>query len=88
MSHRIIWSPSARRAISSTLPEPVAAAVWEFVTGALAENPHRVGKRLREPLDEAWSARRGQYRVLYEIDDERVAVTILTVDHRRDVYRP
>ena len=87
MTYRVRWSSAARRAIENTLPEPVAAAVWEFVNGALAENPHRVGKQLVGPLSGFWSARRGQYRVIYAIDQGRATVTIVTVDHRRDVYR-
>jgi mRNA-degrading endonuclease RelE of RelBE toxin-antitoxin system len=34
-----------------------------------------------------WRARRGEYRVRYEIDDERMIVKVLDVDHRRDAYR-
>jgi mRNA-degrading endonuclease RelE of RelBE toxin-antitoxin system len=83
----VAWTPTARRRFAR-LPESVAAAVLEFVYGALAENPHRVGKPLREPFEGSYSARRGEYRVVYEIDDGRVVVTLLTVDHRRDVYRP
>ncbi len=87
MSYRVRWSSAARRAVEHTLPEAVAAAVWEFVNGALWANPHRVGKPLVRELSGQWSARRGQYRVLYEIDDHEIVITIVTVNHRRDVYR-
>ena len=87
MTYRIRWASPARRAIEDSLPEAVAAAVWEFVTGALADNPHRVGKALHEPLGGLWSARRGQYRVIYAIDDNAQVVTIAAVDHRKDIYR-
>lgn len=87
MRYRIAWASPARRAIENDLPESVAAAVWEFVNGPLAENPQRVGKRLVGTLKGYWSARRGQYRVVYAIDDGRVVVTVVKVDHRRDVYR-
>lgn len=36
---------------------------------------------------EAWRIRVGDYRVVYEIDDERRQVTVIHVGHRRDVYR-
>jgi mRNA interferase RelE/StbE len=78
----------AARAIVEELPEAVSAAVIEFMTGALVEDPHRVGRALRNGLAGIFSARRGTYRVLYRIDDERREVTVLRVDHRRDVYRP
>jgi mRNA-degrading endonuclease RelE of RelBE toxin-antitoxin system len=87
LTYAVRWSSSARRAVEYGLPEPVAVAVWEFVNGPLAENPRRVGKPLRGRLAGRWSARRGQYRVIYEIEDEVVLVTIVAVDHRRDVYR-
>lgn len=87
MTFQVRWASPARRAIEHELPEAVAAAVWEFVVGPLADNPHRVGKPLRDPLAGFWSARRGQYRVIYAIDDDAHVVTIAAIDHRRDVYR-
>lgn len=87
MSYRILWSPTARRALAQGLPEAVAAAAFAFARGPLAANPHRVGKRLRPPLDDRFSARRGEYRVLYLIDDESGTVSVLTVERRRDAYR-
>ncbi|MCE7007682.1 type II toxin-antitoxin system RelE/ParE family toxin [Kibdelosporangium philippinense] len=79
---------SAARTIQHKLPEGVAAAVVVFITGTLLDNPHRAGKALRYELDGIRSARRGAFRVLYEIDDERREVTVLRVEHRADVYRP
>ena len=79
---------SAARTIQHKLPEGVAAAVIEFITGSLLENPHRVGKPLRYELDGVRSARRGAFRVLYEIDNVRREVIVLRVDHRADAYRP
>jgi len=79
---------SAARTIQHKLPEGVAAAVIEFITGSLSENPHRVGKVLRYELDGIRSARRGAFRVLYEINDAQRKVIVLRVDHRADVYRP
>ena len=70
-----------------TLPETVAIAAHEFIVGPLLDNPHRVGKRLHAPLDDRHSARRGTYRVIYRIDDERLTVSVLDVANRRDVYR-
>lgn len=76
----------ARRALTETLPESVAAAVWEFVSGPLLDKPHRVGKRLRFELEGHYSARRGQYRVIYSIDDHAVIVDVVKISHRGDAY--
>ena len=77
---------SAERQLSR-LPERVAAAVVEFMAGPLCENPRGVGHALQRKLAGLWSARRGAYRVVYEIDDQARLVTVLRIDHRLDVYR-
>jgi mRNA interferase RelE/StbE len=82
----LILTPPAIRAIKMGLPETVAAAVVEFLTGALINNPHRVGKPLRGDLTGIRSARRGTYRVLYRINEQDHEVVVLRVEHRRDVY--
>lgn len=58
-----------------------------FITGDLLDEPRRVGKPLGRELAGMFAARRGEYRVVYEIDDEAKTVTVLDVDHRRDIYR-
>jgi mRNA-degrading endonuclease RelE of RelBE toxin-antitoxin system len=80
-------TPTVRRELAETLPEAVAAAAYDFITGPLLEQPHRVGKRLLPPLSDRFSARRGTYRVIYRIDDEARVVTVVDIGHRRDVYR-
>jgi mRNA interferase RelE/StbE len=52
-----------------------------------AANPYRVGKPLLQPLAPRYSARRGEYRVLYLIGNDRVIVDITSVTHRADAYR-
>ena len=66
----------------------MAAAVVELITGPLPDNPRRLGVALRNELDGLWSVRRGTYRLVYRVDDDRREVVILRVGHRRDVYRP
>lgn len=72
VSHSVTWSRAAQRALARDVPESVAAAWLEFVLGALAENPQRVGKALRAPVAGLHSARRGDFRVTYRIEDELV----------------
>ena len=86
-NYELVLTPPARRALSDQLPEAVAAAVIDFLTTALVEQPRRVGKPLRAGLTGLWSARRGTYRVLYRIHDEPAEVVVVRIEHRRDVYR-
>lgn len=86
--YELVLTPPAVRAVQSRLPEAIATAVIEFLTGALLHNPHRVGGPLRGDLAGIHSARRGTYRVLYRINDERHEIVVLRIEHRGEVYRP
>ncbi len=55
--------------------------------GALADDPRRVDKPLVGQFAGMWSARRGDYRIVYEIDEDAHVVLVHRVQHRRDVYR-
>ena len=85
-SYKIDWAATALRSLDR-LPEKIATACVEFVYGGLAENPQRVGRALRFDLDGKHSARRGDFRVIYEIDEQQRGVTVIAIDHRSDVFR-
>ena len=53
---------------------------------ALADNPRPHGC-IKLTDREAWRIRVGDYRVIYEIDDNQLLVTVVQVGNRRDVYR-
>ena len=82
----IRWTPTTQRDLRR-LPEKVATAVVEFVYGSLSDNPERVGRELQLELAGRHAARRGDYRVTYQIDRPARVVVIMHVDHRADVYR-
>lgn len=86
--YNLIIARSAAKSLSAVLPEKIAHAVYEFITGPLLDKPRRVGKPLGPPLAPACSARRGAYRVLYFIDDATHTVKVTAVRHRADAYRP
>lgn len=71
----------------SSVPPRIIPAIVEFAYGGLAENPRHVGKPLKRELAGSYSARRGSYRILYDIDDQKQQVSILRVAHRADAYR-
>ncbi len=85
--YAVLLTPPARRALAEILPPSVAAAAWELITGALADDPWRVGKPLHEPYQGLHAARRGTYRILYRIDDTKRAIEIRSIRHRADAYR-
>lgn len=81
-----VAGPAARQL--GQLPERIAAAIVEFMLGPLLGDPHRVGGALRRELEGLHSARRGAYRIVYEIDEQASTVIVLRIDHRSTVYRP
>jgi len=70
------------------LPDKVRDAAIQAILGPIAEHPRRAGKPLVGELTGLHSTRRGDYRVIYEIDDDRKVVIVHRVQHRRVVYRP
>ena len=52
----------------------------------LADNPRPYGyKKLKG--EDAYRIRVGDYRVIYEIDDGKIIVTVVSVGHRKDIYK-
>ncbi len=86
MTHEVEITPEGLRHLNR-LPEKVRAAVLETIFGPIAENPRRAGKPLRGELEGLYSARRGEFRVIYEIDESNRVVLIHRAQPRRGVYR-
>lgn len=52
----------------------------------LAENPRPPGY-IKLKGEEAYRIRVGNYRIIYEIDDDKVVVIVVTIGHRKDIYK-
>jgi mRNA interferase RelE/StbE len=70
------------------LPPRIAAAIVEYVTAVLPESPSRLSKALTGELAGLRSARRGDYRVIFDIDESAHTIVLFRVAHRAHVYRP
>ena len=86
MSYEVIFAATARKDLRR-IPPRIVPAIIEFVFGDLVRTPRKVGKPLKGDLEGSYGARRGPYRILYNINDASGRVEILSVDHRADVYR-
>jgi len=84
-AYELRLAPSAERGLAR-LPEFAAAAIVEFVTVPLLEDPLSLGRPLTFELEDYRAARRGAYRVVYRVEED--AVRVVRIDHRADVYRP
>jgi mRNA interferase RelE/StbE len=54
---------------------------------ALRDDPRPSGVRRLSGSMQGWRIRVGDYRIVYQIDDDAHAVTIVRVKHRREAYR-
>ena len=84
--YEVEWGPAARRALNRNLPEKIATAVVEYVTHRLSENPQRLGKRLSREFGGLYTARISDYRIIYEIQNQKLVILVADVRHRSVAY--
>lgn len=86
MNWDVAFTPVALRGLER-LPEKIATAIVSFATQTLPENPQRISKPLRDELEGFYSARRGDYRVIFSLDEKLGQLLIIRISHRSDSYR-
>lgn len=86
MSYKVQWHEDAledlRRLVKSS-----ARAIASKVDGHLADDPLALGKPLKGIFRGLFRFRCGDFRVIYSIDRKEEVLTVLTVGHRKDIYR-
>jgi mRNA interferase RelE/StbE len=84
MRYQVILPKSVQKELDH-LPEDVVNRILARLS-ALETNPRPADvKKLKGRS--AWRIRAGDYRVIYEIHDRRLEIIVITVGHRREVYR-
>ncbi|MGV8075079.1 MAG: type II toxin-antitoxin system RelE/ParE family toxin [Syntrophobacteraceae bacterium] len=84
MRYELLIERSAQKQLSR-IAQPARDRIVTTVR-ELAEEPRPVGvKKLAGR--EAWRIRVGDYRIIYEIHDQLLTVLVVSIGHRRDVYR-
>ena len=82
---RVELSPAAVRKLRKL--DPTARRRIQAVIELLAEDPRPPGAKKLVGGDGEWRVRTGDYRIVYEIHDGILLVLVLTLGHRRDIYR-
>lgn len=85
--YHAVLTASALRSLSS-VPPRAAEPLVAFIYGSLASDPQSRGKPLRGELAGRWAARRGDYRIVYRLDEVTMTMYVLNIGHRAHVYRP
>jgi mRNA interferase RelE/StbE len=83
--YKIEVTPAARRALES-LPKKVVKQIDRRIL-ALAENPYPSGCKKLNGVEGLHRIRVGDYRILYIVETDRLVIVIVTIGHRREVYR-
>ena len=83
MDYEVVILRRAQKQLAN-LPKQNYSRIRDLIS-TLANNPRPTGcKKLTGR--EGWRVRSGDYRVIYEIDDRQIRVTVLDIGHRRDIY--
>lgn len=85
MTYDVQVHPAARKQLDS-LPRKMQQRILEKIN-QLTVNPRPVGVVKLAGEDAVWRVRIGDYRVLYEIYDDKLVVLVIRIGHRKDVYR-
>jgi len=83
-SYNLFFKPSAEKELRQ-IPEPFLSKIFSKIT-ALAETPRPFGVKLMKGEERFYRLRQGDYRIIYEIDDQARTATVLKIGHRREVY--
>ncbi len=84
MRYEVILPKSVRKELDR-LPDEIASRILARF-GGLETNPRPPDVKKLKGRD-AWRIRVGDYRVIYEIHDRILQVIVITVGHRREIYR-
>jgi len=84
MSYSIEIKESARKALSK-IQKSDQVRICKAIED-LKENPRPSGVKKLKGNDN-WRIRVGNYRVVYEIDDEIIKIIVLAMGHRREIYK-
>lgn len=87
MSYKVVISESAKKQLKK-LDKFIAAMIINWLRKNLegCTNPRLHGKALTANHSGKWRYRIGDYRLLADIQDDKIIVLILAVGHRRDIY--
>lgn len=85
MTYHVEFTGAAARQVRK-LPHQVRGRILEVATG-LGEDPRPHGAKKLVGQATAWCIRVGDYRIIYDIFDSELTVTVVRAGHRREVYR-
>ena len=83
---KVEYSASALKQLRKLDKQFQRAIIQEMNEVATLDNPRQKGKALKSNLSGLWRYRVGDYRVICDIQDEKILITVLRVGHRKNIY--
>lgn len=82
----VIFADKARKEFLK-LDKPIQKQIQTFIVKLQGlEDPRSSGKALAGNLAGRWRYRVSDYRLVCEIEDEKIIITILRIEHRKNIY--
>lgn len=85
MAYTIYLTKPAAKDLAA-LPKKILQHIDSTIQ-SLADDPRPHGSIKLEGAEDLHRIRKGEFRIIYKIEDEALSVTIVRVGNRRDVYR-
>ncbi len=86
MTYKIFYDLGSKIKDYERIPPAIREIIRKAIEKKLTVDPHNFGKPLKYDLKGYRRLRVGEYRVIYKIDEGKVIVIIVDIDHRKDVY--
>lgn len=85
MSYSIVLSPAAKKSLER-LPAEIAARIITRIS-TLTENPRPSGAVALQGVKGDLRLRVGNYRIIYQVEDESQVIRVVKIGHRSEIYR-
>ncbi len=86
MSYEVVYHSEIKETDLPKIPRNIQNRIRKAIELRLLENPVMAGKPLRQSLRGHWKMRVGDYRVIYQVDQDKSLIYVLIIGNRKDVY--
>jgi mRNA interferase RelE/StbE len=85
MPYKITLTKAAAKDLKA-LPKKTLRSIDQIIV-SLATEPRPAGSKKLKGMEDLYRIRKGDFRIIYKIEDDELIVTVIRVGNRRDVYR-